>query len=83
MTTETTETETIALSDIVFFPTDIRHPETGEWVRVVDYKRQFEYASGVLAYVDPDTGEYGGLLSARDGIRDEDIEVECRSQTDE
>ena len=60
------------------FPTDIRHPKTNEWVRIVGYKRPHKHLSGVFAYTDPKTGEYAGMLLANDGMMDDAVEVETR-----
>lgn len=75
-----TTRQTIELRNINFFPTDIRHPETGEWIRIVDYHRPYEYQSGIFAFVDPETGDYGGLLAAKDGLHDSSPVVETREQ---
>lgn len=78
MTDGGTDMETISLAGIHRFPTDIKHPETDEWVRVVGYHRPTKYGSGVLAYVDPETGEYGGMLTAHDDTESVSPMVETR-----
>jgi hypothetical protein len=71
-------TDTIDLSNVTTFPTDVRHPETGKWIRIVDWTKPHEHLSGVFAYVDPDTGEYGGMLKSYDGLSDATPTVETR-----
>jgi hypothetical protein len=72
--------ETIELAAVSLFPTDVRHPETGEWIRIVGYTQPHDYLSGVYAYVDPETGEYGGMLLAHDGLEDTSPTVETRER---
>lgn len=49
------------VSQVVMFPTTVEHPEFGR-IRIVDYKRPFEYMDAIFAYVDAETGEYGGMF---------------------
>ena len=75
----TTEPTERPLAEITCFPTDFRHPDTNAWVRAVGYFRPHKHLSGVLAYADPVTNEYEGMLLAHDGPSSDDVVVETRS----
>lgn len=53
--------DSMTLREVVIFPTTIDHPDYGR-IKIVDYMRPHEYLEGVYAFVDPNTGEYGGLI---------------------
>jgi len=73
------QTRTISIDEVTTFPTDIRNPHTGTWIRLVGYKRPHKHLSGVYAYVDPETNEYEGMIMAQDGMMDAPATVEVRS----
>lgn len=52
---------TIPIREIMVLPTTVIHPKFG-MIRVIDYKRPYEYMDGLYAYNDAKTGEYGGML---------------------
>lgn len=51
----------IPVREIMRFPMTVEHPEL-RTIRVVGYKRPYEYMDGIYAYEDAETGEYGGMI---------------------